>query len=330
MSLNTNIPSQVGDIDDSETSSSELDPSDDASTTSDTSIPLSDLSSPGPDILPHHRLTTHNPPALLRALSSIALPLATLPFSAHQSLTTPSPISIADINDDLNRELTFYSQSLSAVKTARALLHREGSTAFTRPADYFAEMVKSDEHMLKIKGKLTDEAASKRASADARKQRDLKKFGKEVQVRKEQERGKERRELGEKIKSLKRKRQGGEAAAGEREEEMFDVALEDAVGSKRGRGDERGRGRDGSRGRGRDARGRGGREKHDGKYGFGGKKRFGKSGDAMSSGDMAGFDLRGMKGGARGARGGRGRGGARGGSQRLGKSRRRGGAGSRG
>lgn len=34
---------------------------------------------------------------------------------------------------------------------------------------------------------------------------------------------------------------------------------------------------------------RGKRQKKDAKFGFGGKKRFSKSGDAMSSGDLRGF-----------------------------------------
>lgn len=74
----------------------------------------------------------------------------------------------------------------------------------SRPTDYFAEMVKSDEHMGKIKSKIVDEVANKKAAADARKQRDLKKFGKQVQVAKLQERDKAKRETLEKINLLKR------------------------------------------------------------------------------------------------------------------------------
>ena len=126
-----------------------------------------------------------------------------MPFSEHQSLTTAAPTSIPDVEDDLNRELAFYAQSLSTVNEARALLKKEG-VSFSRPADYFAEMVKSDEHMGKIKQKLIDTAASKKAAADARRQRDLKKFGKQVQVAKLQERDKAKRETLEKINLLKR------------------------------------------------------------------------------------------------------------------------------
>jgi rRNA-processing protein EBP2 len=42
------------------------------------------------------------------------------------------------------------------------------------------------------------------------------------------------------------------------------------------------------------------RQKRNEKYGFGGKKRHAKSGDATSSGDLSGFDAKKMKAGARG------------------------------
>lgn len=112
-------------------------------------------------------------------------------------------MDIPDPNDDLNRELAFYKVCVSAATVARSLLKKEG-VPFSRPTDYFAEMVKNDEHMDKIKKRLFDEAASKKASAEAKKQRDLKKFGKQVQVAKLQQRHKEKRETLEKINSLKR------------------------------------------------------------------------------------------------------------------------------
>ena len=169
-------------------------------------IPLSDVESLASeekaDILPHQRLTINNTTALTRALKSIALP-SDLPFSVHQSITTSDPIAISSVDDDLSRELAFYKQSLDAVNEARIRLKKEG-IPFSRPTDYFAEMVKSDEHMGKIKSKMMDEAASKKAAADARKQRDLKKFGKQVQMAKLQEKNKAKRETLDKINLLKR------------------------------------------------------------------------------------------------------------------------------
>lgn len=170
-------------------------------------IPISDLEDldedDKEDLIPHTRLTINNTSALLSSLSRIALPTA--PFVLHQSVvsSTPTADSIPDISDDLQRELAFYAQSLEAVRIGRAKLLAEG-VPFSRPKDYFAEMVKEDAHMEKVKSKLVEEATNKKAAAEARKLRDLKKFGKQVQVAKLQERQKEKRETLDKIKNLKR------------------------------------------------------------------------------------------------------------------------------
>ena len=169
-------------------------------------IPLSDIESLASDdkadVFPHQRLTINNTTALLAAHKSIA-PSLKLPFSAHQTLLSGSPVAIADVNDDLTRELAFYKQCLDSANEARILLKKEG-VQFSRPNDYFAEMVKSDEHMGKIKQKITDEATNKKAAAETRKQRDLKKFGKQVQVARLQERDRQKKDMLGKIDILKR------------------------------------------------------------------------------------------------------------------------------
>lgn len=169
-------------------------------------IPLSDLESLASedkeDVVPHQRLTINNTAALARSLKSFALP-ASLPFSAVQAVTSEEPVDIPDVEDDLNRELAFYRQSLNAVTEARSKLKAEG-VSFSRPTDYFAEMVKSEEQMGKVRAKLLDETARKKASSDARRQRDLKKFGKQVQVAKLQERQKEKTATLDRIQTLKR------------------------------------------------------------------------------------------------------------------------------
>ncbi|KAH0607564.1 uncharacterized protein H6S33_002598 [Morchella sextelata] len=234
-----------------------------------------------PDLLPHQKLTINNHSALTQVLERIALPLSSLPFVEHQSVTTDAPVEIKDVDDDLNRELTFYKQALDAVNIARKKLTKEG-VPFSRPTDYFAEMLKDDEHMGLIKQKLLDEAANKKAAAEARRQRDLKKFGKQVQFAKLEERNKAKKDTLEKIQVLKRKRQGADTEF-TNESDMFDVALEDAVASS-GRKDKRDR--DASRAS------RAKRQKKDQKYGHGGKKRFSKSGDAESTADLSGFSAK--------------------------------------
>jgi rRNA-processing protein EBP2 len=64
---------------------------------------------------------------------------------------------------------------------------------------------------------------------------------------------------------------------------MFDVALEEETSKPHSRKNREGPNK---------------RAKKDEKYGHGGKKRFGKSGDAQSTGDLRGFSSKKMKGGA--------------------------------
>ncbi|KAK6512148.1 rRNA-processing protein and EBNA1-binding protein ebp2 [Arthrobotrys musiformis] len=248
-------------------------------------IPLSEISEedhdPEADIIPRQKLTIDNHSALTASQSSIAIPIKkSTPFSTHHTIVTSTPVEIKDVHDDLTRELAFYAQALDAAKQGRALLLAEGAP-FTRPTDYFAEMVKSEEHMGKIKEKIKEQAAMKQASADAKRQRDLKKFGKQVQVARLQERQKEKREMLDKINVLKRKRAGADMGD-ENEGDPFDIAIEKA---------EKVNGREGRDRRGPNAK----RQKKNEKFGFGGRKKFSKSGDAASSGDLTGFNSKGMK-----------------------------------
>jgi rRNA-processing protein EBP2 len=208
---NQDVGADIGPLSDESESDSEIDGDDNGDEgedgdEDDEDIPLSDIESLASedraDVIPHQRLTINNTAALQRSLKSFALP-ASLPFSAVQSVTSAEPVEIKDAEDDLNRELAFYRQSLDAVTEARARLKAEGKP-FSRPTDYFAEMVKSEEQMGKVRAKMLDEAARKKASADARRQRDLKKFGKAVQVAKLQERQKEKKETLDRIQTLKR------------------------------------------------------------------------------------------------------------------------------
>jgi len=152
------------------------------------------------------RETINNKDGLLAALKRIQIDTSSsVPFAYHQSVTsvTNTAAGIKSVEDDLERELAFMNQALEAARRARILLRKEG-VPFTRPTDYFAETVRSDEIMDKVKAKLIEEASNKKASAEARKLRDLKKFGKQVQVAKQQERAKQKRDTLDKITELKK------------------------------------------------------------------------------------------------------------------------------
>lgn len=175
-------------------------------------VPLSEIESLSEsgleDLVPHHQLTINNTTAILAAYKYIALD-PSLPFSEHQSLSSTAQTEISDVNDDLGRELAFYKQSLKCAMEARTILRQEG-IPFSRPNDYFAEMVKNDEHMDRVKGQLVEQAAHKKASAEAKKQRELKKFGKQVQIARLQERNKAKKDTLERIDTLKRSKHPAE------------------------------------------------------------------------------------------------------------------------
>ena len=66
------------------------------------------------------------------------IPESSLPFGANGSDGNP-----LDVHDDLKREVAFYNLALEAVHIAREKC-QEANIPFTRPVDYFAEMVKTD------------------------------------------------------------------------------------------------------------------------------------------------------------------------------------------
>lgn len=238
-------------------------------------IPISDVElDSDTDVVPHSKLTINNTAALKDALARIQLPWEKHSFVEHQSVVSAekTELGIKDIYDDTERELAFYKQGLDAVHQARATLLKL-KVPFSRPLDYFAEMVKSDEHMDKLKTKLLKEAADKRASEDAKKQRQLKKFGKQVQHATLQDRAKQKRETLDKIKSLKKKRSANEIS----NDDEFQIALEEATQEQPKR-----------------QRVNGKRMAKDAKYGHGGKKRFLRKNDADSSADI--YNQKGKKG----------------------------------
>ncbi|KAK1997055.1 Ebp2-domain-containing protein [Colletotrichum falcatum] len=262
-------------------------------------VPLSDLDADEEDledIVPYTKLTINNKTALLASLNRTRIDTSSaVPFATHQSVVSSKPTAdaVPDVQDDLQRELALLSQSLEAARKGRSLLIKEG-VPFSRPNDYFAEMAKDDGQMQKVKAKLVEEASAKKAAAEARKLRDLKKFGKQVQVAKLQERQKAKKDTLEKIKTLKRKRQEGSSNLDTHEADLFDVGVDNEIKSHTNSSGRRDGKRDGGRsGSGVNAK----RVKKNEKYGFGGKKRHSKSGDAISSGDLSAFNPKRMKGG---------------------------------
>jgi rRNA-processing protein EBP2 len=227
-----------------------------------------------------------------------------------------------DVNDDLTREMSFYTQGLECAREAYLKL-QELDVPFLRPADYYAEMIKSDTHMLKIKDKLLFQKRQMEESEERRKQREAKKYGKEVQAERLKERAQQKKRDIEGVKKWRKGRSDSGFADGE---EPFEVEGEGRPAKKQkvnaspwdrsgGKGAGGGRG-----GRGGGRGGRGSRTARDAKFGYGGRKGSAKRNSAESTADESGFKAS-FKGKSMGDRGGRGRGRGRGGGRGRGRGR---------
>lgn len=218
----------------------------------------------------HHRIRINHTDALERVYEDFRLDAPSMhgkmPWIETMSLTYDKVLAdeVPDVQNDLDRELAFYRQALAAAVQGRQRV-LEAGVPFSRPSDYFAEMLKTDEHMERVRQRLLDESASIKASEDAKRQRELKKYGKKIQTEKLLERQRSKKEMEDKVNALKRKRSSGF----ELDDDEFDVQLEEVIGERKAEA--------------RKPRGKMSRQSRDAKYGFGGKKRHQKSNTAEST-----------------------------------------------
>ncbi|KAF9587623.1 hypothetical protein IFM89_004455 [Coptis chinensis] len=203
-----------------------------------------------------------------------------------------------DVNDDLARELVFYTQGLEGTRKAFEKLQKLG-LPFLRPSDYYAEMVKTDTHMEKVKSRLLVEKKNIEEAEERRKAREAKKISKEVQAQKTKERSKQKKEEIESVKKWRKQRQKSGFAGGENGEDIS-LPFEDGKGFER---TQKGRRNvapgDRSGGMGRQGGGKGGkgmdkkrnsRDHRDTKFGFGGRKGMKKQNTADATNEFKGFN----------------------------------------
>ncbi|TVU39326.1 hypothetical protein EJB05_12739, partial [Eragrostis curvula] len=193
-----------------------------------------------------------------------------------------------DVNDDLARELAFYTQALDGTREAFEKL-QSMKVRFLRPTDYYAEMVKTDAHMHKIKGRLLSEKKKIEEAEERKKAREARKRAKEVQAEKKKERAKQKKEEIENVKKWRKQRQQGGFAKGN--DDGPDLNFEGEDGFKQSKktrpgvspGDRSGglakRGKEGKNRRSRDA-----------KFGYGGRKGLKKQNTAETTNDFRSFN----------------------------------------
>ncbi|PKI65774.1 hypothetical protein CRG98_013846 [Punica granatum] len=191
-----------------------------------------------------------------------------------------------DVNDDLARELAFYTQALEGTRQAFEKLQKM-EVPFLRPPDYYAEMVKSDSHMEKVKGRLLAEKRKIEEAEERKKAREAKKLAKEVQAQKQKERAKQKKEEIEVVKKWRKQRQqsgfsdkGNDLPLDFEDGKSFErsskkrpgVSPGDRSGGKAWQGGKKGKMKK--------------RDFRDSKFGFGGKKGMKKQNTAETTNDF--------------------------------------------
>ncbi|QDZ24633.1 rRNA processing protein EBP2 [Chloropicon primus] len=189
------------------------------------------------------------------------------------------PMEASVVHDDAEREVAFYEQALGAVRDSVEKFDASG-TKWRRPDDYLAEMVKSDHHMKRVKEKLLYEKKLSEEQEERRKQREAKKYAKQVQAEKLKERAQAKnKQISDLDKWRKQRAKGGYDDGGE---EDYEEAMEGVFGNrkpKQAAGTRIFSGKTKSKKR----------EARDKKFGFGGRKKIQKQNDAASSADDSGW-----------------------------------------
>lgn len=163
------------------------------------------------------------------------------------------------VHNDFKREMLFYRQ---AQATVLASLERLKSMKIPtkRPDDYFAQMFKSDEHMQKIRTKLAQKQDEEERITKVRKLREMKKFGKQIQIEVQQKRQKEKKEMLDQVKKFRK---------GKTDSIDFLEDLDAKKGGKKKQNEKK--------------------QFKDKKFGFGGKKKGSKGNTKQSTDDISSY-----------------------------------------
>ncbi|KAK3868898.1 hypothetical protein Pcinc_025737 [Petrolisthes cinctipes] len=113
------------------------------------------------------------------------------------------PMADDQIHDDFQREMQFYRQGQAAVMEGYSRLTTLDLPT-NRPEDYFAQMAKSDEHMQKVRRRLVKKQIGLEISERVKKIREMKKYGKKVQLEVEKRKQQEKKEMMTKVKMFRK------------------------------------------------------------------------------------------------------------------------------
>jgi rRNA-processing protein EBP2 len=108
------------------------------------------------------------------------------------------------VHDDIKREIAFYNLTRENVMKGMQILI-QAKIPISRPDDFFAEMLKSDEHMAKVKSRLLQQQQKVQTFEEKKSRMENKKFHKAIKAYKQTEKHQEKRQNFEKIDQLKKK-----------------------------------------------------------------------------------------------------------------------------
>mmetsp|Transcript_17922 Transcript_17922/g.49711 ORF Transcript_17922/g.49711 Transcript_17922/m.49711 type:complete len:428 (-) Transcript_17922:1657-2940(-) len=172
-----------------------------------------------------------------------------------------------DVHDDLKREVIFYNMALDAVKQARVKC-RDAKIPFSRPDDFFAEMVKTDEHMARVKDRLIFEGKKIDAVAQRKSNKEQKLRSKESHANKLVEKAKRKRDHFKQVEDWAK-------SAAQNRGNILDDDADDQYLQRMGGGANKKR------------------QAANRKYGFGGKRGRFKQNDRSTLNDTSSFNPRG-------------------------------------
>ncbi|GAX82022.1 hypothetical protein CEUSTIGMA_g9450.t1 [Chlamydomonas eustigma] len=197
-------------------------------------------------------------------------------------ITNKDDAFVENVDDDLARELAFYNQALTSTHEAIRRFESAGSP-WLRPTDYYAEMVKTDQHMAKVKEQLMFEQKQIELAEERRKQREQKQYSKQVQAERIKEKAQDKKRQIDSISKLRKSREKS-GFAGELD---YDAEIKNLdKGRQMGSAKVHDRNRPGGK---NSPQVNKKRQAKNAKFGFGGSKRIAKQNDAYSSASMDGY-----------------------------------------
>ncbi len=103
-----------------------------------------------------------------------------------------------NVHDDIKREIAFYNMTRENVMKGMQILV-QAKIPISRPDDFFAEMLKTDEHMGKVKSRLLQQQQKVNTFEEKKSRMDNKRFHKAIKAYKQTERHQEKKQNFQKI-----------------------------------------------------------------------------------------------------------------------------------